>query len=522
MNIRIFDNLACAKASPFLDNSYFIYPDKGWNDYGYYSTFFLSKREKSGECTTIGELRLLTAEINQAKLYNNITKFKDLDELKKPFASVGINSKFYENLKNENNYNNILAQLNDVVYSPSNLVNLVKEIIKSDIKDPFFGQYNPNNDKKRFQYFIDQSFLRDESGLILCINYLKSMKAILEKGTIDSLNTHIETQKGDFQNYNIEIENLIYEIYKEKDFINSETYTSDYRNALVIALNWISNYYSEPAELLNRVSIIGSHLYKENFKNRKRLAELIQKLEKDLRVTNITKDLCQYTAVSTITKVIVLPEDKDKKHGKLRLTNVRQFNDPSEGTVLYKLLTQNHSNSFNQSYYYVSSATTKVDNLSLWRTYAQDGKGVCLVYNEKYIQDLIKRPQGDPTKLGIYRICYVKFEDDCDDFQLYIPGFDNQTCKNVESDLKELINECKCSSPSSTSNNTDSVNSGQLGLIKYLFKDYSYKDEEEYRIIVQENDSKKISLENCADHKVPFLYKYLDKESSNINPKFQE
>ena len=93
-----------------------------------------------------------------------------------------------------------MAQLNDVVYSPSNLVNLVKEIIKSDIKDPFFGQYNPNNDKKRFQYFIDQSFLRDESGLILCINYLKSMKAILEKGTIDSLNTHIETQKGDFQN----------------------------------------------------------------------------------------------------------------------------------------------------------------------------------------------------------------------------------------------------------------------------------------------------------------------------------
>ncbi|AWL78881.1 tetratricopeptide repeat protein [Capnocytophaga canimorsus] len=300
-------------------------------------------------------------------------------------------------------------------------------------------------------------------------------------------------------------------------------------------LSFVYEKYEEYFEIKKKS--IFNNLFEQNSENR----ELEEQIATILAVLNIhpieldNTPLAHYTNPSVCEKLFGL---NGEKQSDMRMGSSTYMNDPTEGNVLLELLNQQDlelDNKRELSLYnaFFACFSTRVNDLNQFRLYGkEDGveaSGCCLVFNKKgnWLQDTdivsSYRPfvnggkelsisddeikSNDSLKLPLYQVAYVAYLDEyikegkCDiklpienpKFGLLLNNISNNEewhevrKKKLEEALINLMKYFKVESVSEEDRN-------KLEYIRYLFKDFAFRDEEEFRLMqIEKMDSNKIT-----------------------------
>ena len=248
------------------------------------------------------------------------------------------------------------------------------------------------------------------------------------------------------------------------------------------------------------------YLDKEPIKEIKEAVECIKDfLRIDLENFSVDYNLVHYTSLSTLDVLVKKSQNTENNYSRLRLSNARQLNDPTEGSVflnqvefdLDTLLQLDYepTNIFLSSMSKSSDENGLSDSLPMWKQYADNATGICLTYDRDYLKSLIKKKSDtDGSKVEFYRVCYTK-ELESDDNKAILEQINKIKKKLKEIDLKDSLGRILL----------------EFDIVRYLFKGSEYEYEQEYRLIKECNDDE-IQIEKYGEMEVPRLFTYLSEE----------
>ena len=185
-----------------------------------------------------------------------------------------------------------------------------------------------------------------------------------------------------------------------------------------------------------------------------------------------------YTKIDTLTNYLIKADWKNENNSEiqppfLRLTNLKQLNDPMEGRVIYDYL--GIDSTFFQQYQtsnvFISSLTTVSDSLPMWKEYADSSQGAFLEYNLSYLEDIVAH-----KSIEFVKVHYLDLMSENKDETDVGKSLDN--LKQIFKKLKELKAERELKSFAE-----------KLKKISYLFKVKDYEYEMEYRILINLDDT---------------------------------
>ena len=265
-----------------------------------------------------------------------------------------------------------------------------------------------------------------------------------------------------------------------------------------------------------------------------------------LKKSNLNNDkekmLTHYSDIKALHSMLRLSTDKnDSKNNEteypvIRLYNVAYMNDPEEGIFIYDKETFNELVPYlgEENYYhtYLSSLTSSnPDDLTMWRLYGRDGKGISITIPVNTLFPLTSKIEsccnavqafitGDYFNTAIRNeenICLYKVHYDCDEMQ--------EKISDQLEKLKKAIND------NNDYENKELVNSLMRSFVKasdevrFLYKSSQYSVESEYRLLsFQTLESEAIKMDERA---IPRLYinsKPIFKEGTviTIGPKVED
>lgn len=304
-------------------------------------------------------------------------------------------------------------------------------------------------------------------------------------------------------------------IHKYKEIYNNFTPNEDYKFIKKLIETVMQQYNQDYSQLLAELEACVN----EDLRN---IYDGVEKIKEILRYKYNESDIfVHYTSLSTLDLLIqpkatqednenrVENKEKDKREKQdsvpqLRLSNTRQLNDPTEGNKLLNILFGDDNDflkpldeDYTPSTFYLSSMskvekTNSIDDsLPMWKMYGGNASGVSMTYDKAFIKAIID------SGVDIYKVWYM----------------DSLKIEN-DSKIIEALNEIK-NSFEELKNNKEKETLLQNGMaliesIRYLFKETSYRYENEYRIIKEENSSDKVLTEKFGGIAVPRLYVYLD------------
>ena len=265
---------------------------------------------------------------------------------------------------------------------------------------------------------------------------------------------------------------------------------------------------SDEGAILKKESDTG-FILSENYKELLKQAEsIIDDIRSNLIVDS--KDLKtigpfgHYTKIDTLTNFLIKADWKNENNSEtqppfLRLTNLKQLNDPMEGRVIYDYL--GIDNTFFQQYQtsnvFISSLTTVSDSLPMWKEYADSSQGAFLEYDLSYLEDIVAHKY-----IEFVKIHYLDLNSD----NTEEPDVDKSLSKlkQIFEKLKELEAEEELKSFAE-----------KLKKISYLFKVKDYEYEMEYRILINLDDT---AIQNIIkrDANDSSNEKYLKKEEIGL------
>jgi len=214
-----------------------------------------------------------------------------------------------------------------------------------------------------------------------------------------------------------------------------------------------------------------------------------------------------YTKIDTLTNYLIKADwknDNDDNDSKvkspyLRLTNLKQLNDPMEGRAIHDYL--GIDNTFFQQYQtsnvFISSLTTVSDSLPMWKEYADSSQGAFLEYDLSYLEDIVAHKSIEFVKVH-YLDLISENKDETD------VGKSLDNLKQIFEKLQELEAEEELKSFAE-----------KLKKISYLFKVKDYEYEMEYRILINLDDTAIQNIIN-RDAKDSSNEKYLKKEEIGL------
>lgn len=244
----------------------------------------------------------------------------------------------------------------------------------------------------------------------------------------------------------------------------------------------------------------------------RQIIENITAIQQELRVTsdNLPEKLGHYTALKTINKLI--SPLNDKYIPSVWLTNINQLNDPLEGKAIYEYFgyedidknSTNNVKNYKQSYKYVSCASAALDNLPMWKQYADDAQGVSLVYEQEFLKKVISHSNAE-----LYQVCYIDNEGG-----IHLSPRNNNSSSKDEMDQKvEEISNYLSKLKEMFTNKNGEINEKErdkvfqyLEQISYLFKRYDYFYEDEYRFMVNMEGQDQSLIEIGNEKFVPMLH----------------
>ncbi|TAA67289.1 DUF2971 domain-containing protein [Streptococcus sp. LQJ-218] len=185
-----------------------------------------------------------------------------------------------------------------------------------------------------------------------------------------------------------------------------------------------------------------------------------------------------YTKIDTLTNFLIKADWKNENNSEtqppfLRLTNLKQLNDPMEGRVIYDYLGMD--NTFFQQYQtsnvFISSLTTVSDSLPMWKEYADSSQGAFLEYDKTYLEGIVAHKY-----IEFVKVHYLDLMSENKD-ETYVGKFLDKL-KQIFEKLQELKAEEELIGFAE-----------KLKKISYLFKVKDYEYEMEYRILINLDDT---------------------------------
>ena len=185
-----------------------------------------------------------------------------------------------------------------------------------------------------------------------------------------------------------------------------------------------------------------------------------------------------YTKIDTLTNFLIKADWKNENNSEtqppfLRLTNLKQLNDPMEGRVIYDYL--GIDNTFFQQYQtsnvFISSLTIVSDSLPMWKEYADSSQGAFLEYDMSYLEHIVAHKSIEFVKVH-YLDLMSENKDETD------VGKFLDKLKQIFEKLQELKAEEELIGFAE-----------KLKKISYLFKVKDYEYEMEYRILINLDDT---------------------------------
>lgn len=247
---------------------------------------------------------------------------------------------------------------------------------------------------------------------------------------------------------------------------------------------------SDEGAILKKESDSG-FILSENYKELLKQAEsIIDDIRSNLTVA--AKDLKtigsfgHYTKIDTLTNFLIKADWKNENNSEtqppfLRLTNLKQLNDPMEGRAIHDYL--GIDNTFFQKYQtsnvFISSLTIVSDSLPMWKEYADSCQGAFLEYDMSYLEHIVAH-----QSIEFVKIHYLDLNSDTKDESDVGKALDK--LKQIFEKMKEFEGETPLSDLAK-----------KLKKIAYLFKVKDYEYEMEYRILINLDDtSVKTLIEN--------------------------
>lgn len=531
---------------PDEDTIYFIF--NNWNDYGncmLYSIFL-----KDWDFYDTG-YRILVVDNNfkfqdETKL-QGISSFSDLSEYK--FLGFSTNLEFYDSLAQKigsEKLNDFLETTHDITINKEKLEYIEKKLQNELSENPFYQKFD--NEKEEL---IDNGLIREGDKPYnlanfcnkIGINFSELVANKLEAKNAPKFYNYFKRfinneYMGDDEEY-IEIKEIIYRLKNVNKFI-SDLEESDFVKFVSIIMD-DTNYYQVISEKVPKLLEESD----SDIEDDKKIFRNVLRIQDILRINDIPEHLGQYTSLATLEYLLpiskensdsngkIKPSTKEKSIPSLRLTNGNQLNDPMEGKVLFSYLDID-TNEYESTNNYLASTTPVKDNLPLWKQYGDNAKGVFTIFDSKsFCDSLIK-------KHCIYKICYLNPKNG-DVFLPYSTSENNKTSEESEDDLEKCfekdpedeirnsLKEIKTIMQKKLQTNENNSKILQkwrkyMDILKFLFKKVDYQYEDEYRILVNQQDLTKIEYQKIDN--IPWGYKmhtYLYDEKGNKLPlKFKE
>jgi len=229
------------------------------------------------------------------------------------------------------------------------------------------------------------------------------------------------------------------------------------------------------------------------------------------------KFVCHYTKMGSLKKIFLPKENEDRKRNegkiKLRFTNIRFLNDPAEGFVFKKFL-ENYEmkrkdklglaketseiinkvpkNTDDLRDGYIFSMSNLMDSFAFWNTEYAGLDGIVIVFYKSKTLETLKLKNFDSRD-----VCYVnlyhqeeKFEEEEDD--------DDQ--KEEDNFINDFVSKM---SESDKEKHPDII-----GIFSLLYKQKSWKHENEMRIIITKPSISEIEIDSNNIKKC--CYEYFD------------
>ena len=209
-----------------------------------------------------------------------------------------------------------------------------------------------------------------------------------------------------------------------------------------------------------------------------------------------------YTRIDTLTNFLIKADWKNENNSEtqlpfLRLTNLKQLNDPMEGRVIYDYLgiDNTYFQQYQTSNVFISSLTVVSDSLPMWKEYADSSQGAFLEYDMSYLEHIVAH-----KSIEFVKIHYLDLNSDTKDESDVGKALNN--LKQIFEKMQKFEDETALSDLAE-----------KLKKISYLFKVKDYEYEMEYRILINLDDtSVKTLIENHN--------KSLDKDNDLLNEKY--
>ena len=185
-----------------------------------------------------------------------------------------------------------------------------------------------------------------------------------------------------------------------------------------------------------------------------------------------------YTKIDTLTNYLIKADWKNENNSEiqppfLRLTNLKQLNDPMEGRVIYDYLGIDNTffKQYQTSNVFISSLTTVSDSLPMWKEYADSSQGAFLEYDLSYLEDIVAHKSIEFVK--VHYLDLMSENKDETDVGKYLDDLKHlfEKLQDLKAE-KELISFAE-----------------KLKKISYLFKVKDYEYEMEYRILINLDDT---------------------------------
>ena len=491
----------------------FVFYLNDWNDYNYLITYTVCYYDQNLQEILLGNYRIYNHKIEEQK------------ERKFVFFQI-------ENDISENNFyifdsNNQIESLNKMYYSLAQNISFYQKLynLGSEYYEKFLKVFRdltvttlPEEIKENegVKYALLRNDGTTKSAEIINLNeFLKEIDENLNIGNFSEDNSVTTI----FQKF---IKDETFERYERlfNQIKLFSTWSKDYLTSILKKIiEEIKNYGSnqqlneEQLEcfikyLNNNKTELDRDLYldKEPIKEIKEAVECIKDfLRIDLENFSVDYNLVHYTSLSTLDVLVKKSQNTENNYSRLRLSNARQLNDPTEGSVFLNQvgfdldtlsqLDYEPTNIFLSSMSKSSDENGLSDSLPMWKQYADNANGICLTYDRDYLKSLIKKKSDtDGSKVEFYRVCYTK-ELESDDNKAILEQINKIKNKLKEIDLKDSLGRILL----------------EFDIVRYLFKGSEYEYEQEYRLIKECNDDE-IQIEKYGEMKVPRLFTYLSEE----------
>ena len=208
--------------------------------------------------------------------------------------------------------------------------------------------------------------------------------------------------------------------------------------------------------------------------------DIRSKLKVDVKDFQTIASFGHYTKIDTLTSFLIRADWKDDNENDskvkspfLRLTHLKQLNDPMEGRAIYDYLGMDNTffHNYQTSNVFISSLTVVSDSLPMWKEYADSSQGAFLEYDKTYLEGIVAHKYIEFVKIHYLDLNSDKKEESDVDKSL-------SRLKQIFEKLQDLKAEKELISFAE-----------KLKKISYLFKVKDYEYEIEYRILINLDDT---------------------------------